>query len=384
MNKKKHFAQYYTPEAIANILAQRAIFFLHSDVKKALELASGDGQLLNSLLALMPNCKMTAIDIDQENIQHLIKIQPTFECIHHDALTKGIPLIEKSFDLALANPPFISDVLVDEYKQSILAQHLEIEKKIGSTIRSEILFLCQYMNYLAKGKVLSIIMPASLISGERHSFFRRALLNKFKILEIYQVIDCDFVDTEAETYIITISNSKPIDSEYSLKLISNKGAVLSDISVHSDDLINRMDPKYYGITKKLGNTALGDVASITRGNITHKELKFSVENYLHTTNFNEQVLSSEATKTLKFHSVKKGDVIMCRVGKRILGKTKEYTGSNVIFSDCIYRIRFEKNNEKKHFLKFITSKKGKSELMRISKGVCSKYLTIKDLRLLTY
>jgi predicted RNA methylase len=383
MNKKKQFAQYFTPSSLASILVTRAMSFLASPPKNVLELAAGDGQLLISLLEIAPASTACAVDIDIDNIHSLKSKHPSFECIHFDALSEYLPIPKASFELALANPPFISDVTIDSYKQEIISKHLNINTKIGDKIRSEIIFICKYLEHLQDEKILSIILPSSLISGDRHQFFRSALLSNYKILEIYQVIDCDFVDTEADTYIITICNSKNISDKIPLKTINNKGEVINELEIEKLKIIDRMDPKYHLSTNNKGSTKLGDVASIKRGSSTHKELKSNEYNYIHTTNFNNNnIFSNKSQNSIETNkdTIKNGDVIICRVGKRIVGKTIEYKGPEVLFSDCIYRVRFSNNKHKVNFLKFVKSEAGKNEFMRLSKGVCSKYLTIGDMK----
>ncbi|HIF9153441.1 TPA: N-6 DNA methylase [Photobacterium damselae] len=380
MNKKKYFAQYYTPEALADILALRAYAASNQSVKNVLELAAGDGQLLKSFLSISPSSLGTAIDIDPDNVEGLSNLSASITSIHADAMTESLFAQIESFDLGLANPPFLADISIDEYKKRLLQEYLNLEFSIGEKVRSEYIFLCQYLRYLKDGGVLSIILPATIVSGSRCEKFRTALLNYYEIIEIYQVVDSSFGDTEAETFVVTIKKSKPSTNKTSLKKLQSNGRVVSEIKVPLKNLALRMDPNYFLVSTTKRSTRLDDVATITRGNITHKELKENYSNYVHTTNFDDTSVINSISISNTQHMLKSGDVIMCRVGTRVLGKTKEFQGNNVIFSDCIYRIRFNKAKDKKAFLSYLDTPQGQTALNRLSKGVCSKYITVSELK----
>ncbi|EOD5329048.1 N-6 DNA methylase [Vibrio parahaemolyticus] len=384
MNKKKHFAQYYTPKVVADILAFRAYTASSLTVESVLELAAGDGQLLASLLSISPSSKATAIDIDPENIDMLKSKRPFLEAIHSDAMTDNIFGDDRCFEMGLANPPFLAGVTIDEYKRKLLIEYLKMECSIGDKVRSEYVFVCQYLRFLKEDGILSIILPATIISGSRCESFRKAILHCYKIVEIYQVVDCGFNDTEAETFVLTLKKTPPNESDISLKKISPKGEVLSDIKIKRSSLVHRMDPNYFSKSDIQKKKKLGDIATITRGNITHKELRENFPAYIHTTNFTDFSITLPTRKTHNKHTLVKGDVIMCRVGKRIVGKTREFLGEEVVFSDCIYRLRFNKVSDKKRFLNFAATKRGENELRRLSKGVCSRYITISELRELCF
>ncbi|MBE3875600.1 class I SAM-dependent methyltransferase [Vibrio parahaemolyticus] len=150
MNKKKHFAQYYTPKAVADILALRAYSASQLSVENVLELAAGDGQLLKSLLSASPSSKGTAIDIDPDNIRELSNLSASIEPIHANAMSEKIFAKTRLFELGLANPPFLSDVFIDEYKRGLLLEYLKLDFSIGDKVRSEYIF---FMSVFALSEV---------------------------------------------------------------------------------------------------------------------------------------------------------------------------------------------------------------------------------------
>lgn len=383
MNKKKQLSQYYTPAPVASFLAQRALSHLHRPPSNVLELAAGDGQLLAGLVEFVPDCKATAVDLDSENVSYLKEKYPSFNVIQANALDDIEVIQNKGFDLGLANPPFISFVQVTPHIKKLLSEILNISISEKEKIRSEIVFICQYLKLIKEDGVLSIIIPSSIISGSRTKSFRSSLIKSFKIVEVIYIDGFDFFGTEAETFIMTIKKSKP-EKEIPIitKNINSKNEIKKVISTL--DAEERIDPKFYLKENSNMDSKLYQFASITRGSITHKSLKELNCNYIHSTNLMNYKKTKNKIPAGNFHIAKSGDILMCRVGKRVIGKAIEYQGGDIIYSDCIYRIRFNCEDKKSSFISFINSELGKNEISRISKGVCSKYITISDLKNLNF
>jgi len=380
MDKKKHLAQYYTPKEVADILASRALLNKNFNASKILDLAAGDGQLIKSFLSISPESKGTAVDIDPDNISELLSLGHNIQCIEADAMQPSIFKEKSLFELGLANPPFLDGIIIDRYKKSLVYQHLKLNLAIGQKVRSEFIFICQYLNYLEEDGILSIILPATLISGSKCQSFRESLLQNYELIEVYQVTDSVFQDTEADTFVLTLRKRKPSANNVILRLITPEGNVTSEVKVKISALEKRMDPRYFILSRNEGAVKLGDVAEIKRGSVTHKELKESYTSYIHTTNFDDEYADSSASVASNHHVLINGDVIMCRVGTRVIGKTKEFLGNNLVFSDCIYRLRFSTETYKKSFLHYINTQTGQNEIKRLSKGVCSKYLPVSELK----
>lgn len=383
MNKKKQFYQYYTPSSVASFLAQRALSHLNFPPSNVLELAAGDGKLLAGLVEIMPDCNATAIDLDSENVSYLKEKYSGFNVIQANALNDIKALQNTDFDLGLANPPFISFVQVTPYIKSLLTDILNINIDKKQKIRSEIVFICQYLKLIKENGVLSIIIPSSIISGSRTKFFRSALIKTYEIIEVIYINEFDFFGTEAETFIMTIRKSKPKkEIKIITKNINSKKEIEKKIS--TIDAEERMDPKFYSKKTSKNNFILSNFASIKRGSITHQKLKELDYEYIHSTNLMKEKKAKNEIPSGNFHTAKRGDILMCRVGKRIIGRAIEYRGEEILYSDCIYRIRFNCEEKKKKFINFMNSEAGKKEISRISKGVCSKYITISDLKNLNF
>ncbi|WP_065717761.1 N-6 DNA methylase [Acinetobacter baumannii] len=380
MNKKIALGQFYTPLTLSKEMVKLALELLGGDPDEAIELAAGEGNLIAELHKQAPFCKISAVDLDLENTKLLKKHDKEFKVYNADALMPLSFLGEEKFILGLGNPPFLSNILVDNFIKEILFKYLKLDFKIGSTVRAEYIFICQYLSVLKNNGLLAIILPESIISGSRSKKFRKGLLENWRVEKVLEIQGNPFEQTEAKTHILFIRKTMPNKSNISVQRLNylNKIEVLGDINIGL--LQERMDFSFFinsmDYSKK---RRLIDFAEVFRGKRSHKELKELNNPYLHTTNLN--YISHEKVKKIENNIIyaSKGDVIMCRVGTRIVGKTIEYIGDSVEISDCLYIIKFKEDGIKKEFIDYINSSSGLLSLKAIAKGVCSRYITKKDL-----
>ncbi|MGI2000125.1 N-6 DNA methylase [Shewanella frigidimarina] len=384
MNNKNLFGQFYTPDFLAKIIVLRALHYMEALPSTVLELAAGEGHLLTQILAVAPNANVTAVDIDVNNTTHLKSYGPNLVIYNQDGISalEGIP--DCSFDMGLGNPPFLSNIVIDEYKHDLLKTTMGLDISVGKLVRSEFIFICQYLKFISNGGILTIIVPESIVSGERHQYFRAALLRNWEVVEIYQVDGTPFLSTEAKTHVLTIKKSKNIKSSIDIKALSSKGVILGVKNIPVKSLIERMDYSYYASCQMLtaGLKRLDKHASIARGNISHKHLKDIGIPYIHTTTFKHltpQSFSHSDTPSSKYVTAKLGDVLMCRVGSRVVGKIMVFTGRETVISDCVFRIRFRDKGVRDEFLLYLESELGSKAISSRCRGVCSRYLTKTDL-----
>ncbi|MBB1507067.1 N-6 DNA methylase [Pseudoalteromonas sp. SG41-1] len=382
MNKKNILGQFYTPDCISKNMISKVIKSFPLP-QKVVELAAGEGNLLNALCQQVKVSQITAVDIDNENVCLLKKSNPDWNVFHADAM-KSLDFLSKgTFDIALGNPPFLGNVVVNEYLQELLNRIIGYDVKLGTKTRAEYVFICQYLELLRYDGILAIVVPDTLISGYRSAKFRERLIEKIEVIEVEEVTSFAFEYTEAKTHILYIKKSKPTKKILRLTADSQDG---KSIEISISDARTRMDFSNY--VRECSNSTkqyrLSDCAHISRGAKTHKELKILNCNYIHSTTFNSDFTEKIASTVLGEQHLAYGDIIMCRVGSRVVGKSREYKGIPTLYSDCIYRIRFNDIKLKKKFLKFLTSKEGVSTISSFTRGVCSRYITKADLESMSF
>ena len=384
MNKRRTLGQFYTPDLIAKYVISGALGVIDTGHIRAIELSAGNGRLLSALKKQLPSSDLFAVDIDYENTKLLKSHFPKANILNRDGIAELGTLKENYFELGLGNPPFIKIMDISKYHKKITLDYLNMNISNMASIRAEIIFVAQYFRLLKQGGVLAIILPDSILVGEKSEFFRKSLLNLYEIISIHEIDPNVFEYTEAKTHLILIRKSFPTKKNVKLARIGGEGADEKPIFISPDSLISRMDYSYHvQFNKSYQGKKLSELATITRGKYTHKDLKSMNCEYIHTTNF----LARKKTEVLQLlnsydlqKSVTSGDILMCRVGSRCVGNTLVYKGEDCLFSDCIYRIRFSNRLDRNRFWKFISSKKGQKTLKALSRGVCSQYLTISDLK----
>ncbi|MCH7319443.1 MULTISPECIES: N-6 DNA methylase [Acinetobacter] len=372
MNKKIALGQFYTPPSISLSMVTIALKLLGFHPSNAIELAAGYGDLIHPLKIKVPSCNITAVDIDSKNAMHL-KNNMHYQVYNKDSMSALDFLDGTKFDLALGNPPFLSNINVNDTIKKILKDYLNLNYKIGSGVRAELVFISQYISLLVDNGILAIIFPDSLISGINNTSFRKSLLEMWEIEKIIEIKGAPFEFTEAKTHIVYVRKCKPNSKKIRMFSMDQNGKCSKGIKIQRDMLIDRMDYSYFknNCYNSGRNRVLGDFASIKRGRKTHKALIVEGGEYLHSTHVN---------KYKEFSPILESQLYLCRVGARIVGKSFLYCGTPLEFTDCLYHIDFYDSEVKKDFYSYINTEEGFNKLKSIARGVCSKYLTVKDLK----
>lgn len=73
-----------------------------------------------------------------------------------------------------------------------------------------------------------------------------------------------------------------------------------------------------------------------------------------------------------------GDIIMCRVGKRCVGKIGYVKSGKVLLSDCLYKISVPQSRSKQLF-GILKDRESKEWVKMSAHGVCSKVISKTDL-----
>jgi hypothetical protein len=232
---------------------------------------------------------------------------------------------------------------------------------------------------------LGIIVSDSLITGKEFRIFRETILKEFDVRRIIQLPDKIFNKTEARTHIIILTKSKSTQTTCELFQSSIKGKLSKGISINKTDLVERMDYHFHKkkLIPKTGIITLKDIGvEIKRGRYSYKELREKNISYFHSVHFKyrSQTMNfrSKVSRNNIKYSAQPGDILMCRVGKRIVGKVALVNSGNVVISDCIYKIRVPKIYARIVFNSFL-SPKGQKWLKGYAHGVCSQVISKSDL-----
>lgn len=372
--------QFYTEE----IFSDRLIGTLKSDEPEfVLDLGFGAGGLLHAARRRWKNTNLIGIDIDVENILSARESR-LIEALELNGFSSDIPNVIRdkfgSIDLLVSNPPYFSKDYDCEAKKILkLAGLNQCISNNLKKIPAELIFLAQNLRLLSEKGEIGIILPAGLISGERWVSLREFLFKEYFVSSVVQLPDNSFKKTEAQAFIMTISNLSK-DREYSVDLSGME--LEASLQVDIEQAIQRSDYQYYRQQNKQYSRCVIENRdfSIHRGQDTHKDLKIANHKFLHTTqlpNLPQRVKLADAPKKRALNA-RLGDIVLARVGRRCLGRAIYIEAGSLPVSDCIIVVRPRNEEVGMKLWEKISSPFAIKYLQQTSYGVGAKYITHKS------
>ena len=379
--------RYYTQKKISSLLVSN---FSIDNPKTVLDLGVGRGSLIIEAYRRWCKARLFATDIDAVPLNKLKSILPKIEVSKIDGLRpdldKQLKLSFSAVDIAVCNPPYRKIKNTGIYDEVLRrAGFNRVAQSYGLT--TDIVFLAQNINILESGGELGIILPDTLLSGIRFEKFRADLLENLTISSVIQLPDRIFAKTEALTHILMLKK-EPSSQQYEvpMRLANGDGEIVGEIISRSESLTHRMDYNFYSYTAKSNRKrlTLGDIgATIFRGKHSKKKLNelLGGKKFFHLSSF----ANDYGPTTVQFNNkrivntrAKRGDILIARVGKRNVGKLAYVQSGESEVSDCILVIRVDKKYRKSVF-ESLTSDEGKAWIQAYAHGVCSRFITQKDL-----
>lgn len=377
--------RFYTQDIVSTLLINN---LATKAPKKILDLGVGEASLSRAAYNKWAKADYYATEIETHKVRKIERNLSFIKVFNYDSLNPNVSSKLKiklgTIDVAICNPPYIR--VADKKKYTELFNSIGcgafLELKM---ITSEIVFFAHNLKLLKQDGELGIIVSDSLITGKVFKTFREAILSEFDVRKIIQLPDNIFKKTEARTHIIFISKSKSNALGCSLYLSSVTGEISNPIVVPKSELNERMDYQFYENSDEIINSGVSlksIKAIIKRGSFSYKELRGKRKPYFHSTNFKEYGTQIKFSKKLVLSQsglvAEKGDILMCRVGKRIVGRVAIVKEGRSVLSDCIYRIRVDKKFQKTVFTSLI-SPAGQRWLRKYAHGVCSQVISKTDL-----
>nr|WP_320154054.1 N-6 DNA methylase [uncultured Draconibacterium sp.] len=369
--------RFYTESVFSELLVKQ----INSDnPKHILDLGVGDGALLSAAHNKWNNAVFSAIDIEEKDFKDL----PRINFIKKDLLCHSgeitLDLSNKLVDIAICNPPYS--------KISNKIDYSSIFKDIGFTnclklkyITTDLLFLAFNLSLLKKDGQLGIILPDTLITSSDFKLFRKDLL-KFDIECIIELPDKIFKKTEAKTYILILNNRHNAKPFINLFLANKNGQIVKTLTVGQEQLSKRLDYTYNSYNKIdiVKGTTLKEIgAEISRGRYTRKKLEEKQKLFFHTSDFKgrEISLSSKPIEDKKSYA-KEHDILIARVGSRVLGKFCLVKRGTIEISDCVFKVSLP-SEFVRPFIDALDSQYGRNWFKAHSHGVCAKLISKEDL-----
>jgi adenine-specific DNA-methyltransferase len=251
-HRRKNFAQFFTPVQIAKIMAE---WIASVRPKNVLEPSVGTGVLIRALGELIPDAKITCIDIDQAPIALAKKSAPSHllcNFLQADFLKHKM---QEKFDGILSNPPYL--------RHHDIAYNIDIHDEIGK--RSDvviskacnlyILFIFEICRLLAKGGRAAIIVPADWLSANSALCLREYFMEVRLLKELLYFDESDrhFDGVLTTSVILLLENDGIKNSEFVVRHYSSGLEVVSIKSIDWNSLKK---------TKKWNNSLFSETSKI--------------------------------------------------------------------------------------------------------------------------
>ena len=385
----KH-SQYFTE----TLLAESLIKLIPTEsVGRILDLGIGNGSLSLAAKRRWSNSVVDAVDIDQDIcLRYETSEYQDINVKYGDVLSlEGTKhLIEGDYDLGLCNPPFFKIKKNNDYDEFFIQANLTGLSTLKN-LSADVVFIAQNIKFIRPGGILMAIIPDGLLTRHDYLPFRETLVNNVQITQVIQFPDKAFLRTEARTHVLFITKTMPNMDMVPISLMKEDGTIVDTIRVSRNNLLNRMDYSYLkwqtsmiGRTVKEKSIFFVPDFKISRGSLSYKDLRKANTKYLHSNSFSdhEEIIVDETAKGYIGDTGKcmarEGNFVLCRVGKRCVGKVAYIKQGAITLSDCVYKIEIAKP-----YIEIMRSILFSSSFIdwvqHSSHGVCSKVISKCDL-----
>ena len=368
-----NLGQYYTNEIYSDLL----VTDLESkNAAQVLDIGCGKSNLLNAASRRWKKAKLIGFDIDPKNLSfNNNKLSLQYGDGLDPDLSDKILDTFGTIDVSVSNPPYLNVDYNKDVKQILNKVGMcDALSKNFTQIPAELVFIAQNLLVLKNTGELGVILPASIINGERWGGVREYLISEYSVNSCTQLPVNAFKQTETATFTVCLEKHNAYNSCTKLSHHSNS----ETINIGREDAIHRMDFSYYKCkaTHRGGSSKL-NIESITRGNKTEKYLRSSNSEYLHTSNLKENFQIIEVSNDFSkpgYTIAEAGDIVIARVGSRCVGKSALVKSGKISVSDCLFVVRV---SDYKQLLKHLESGNFKRRVENSALGIGAKYITRK-------
>lgn len=201
LGKRKSLGQYMTPREISSLLFE-SIEIQKGD--KVLDPAVGTGELLVNAQERCPSATYHGYDIDADILTYTSPLVSSEQKDFLAARAQG-EIVDESWDVILANPPYFELKLTSEQKKRYA--HL-------TSGRANIFSLFIYESILTvkKGGYVGLIIPPSMNSGAFFAGLRKFILEEAEIVSL-TVVDDARMFSDAQTAVQVLVLRRKTDKE---------------------------------------------------------------------------------------------------------------------------------------------------------------------------
>lgn len=398
--------RYYTLPNVSQSLIDRIEV---SRPKLVLELGSGSGSLLSAAVSRWRDAEFVTVDIDSRAVRGLDigrnwsgrKHSHFVQDVLDSRLSEKIGLALGSVDVAVCNPPYIRPKWRADFGKILEDAGLSGTLTSLDDAGADLLFIAQNLRLLKKKGKLGLILPDGLVTAERFSRVRKALLQQHLIEQVIQLPRGVFKGTEAQTYLAVMSKSAGETEQVILRKMGFDGQLSAAIAVQQDAAFKRLDYSFYSTVGEDNASSDGSslylrdvLKDIVRGTVSSSEIAAFPVPVFHLGDFSERLSDGSFRVVPKRFSIGSrkakevsqfarlaipGDILIARVGRKLEENLALVVHGPCAISDCIFALRA--GDEHRELLyRFFESAKGRGALSSSAHGVAARFLSKENLR----
>lgn len=391
--------RYYTSPAIGNLLLS---FMTSHNPKVVLDLGAGGGALSLAAYRRWKQIQLITVDIDDGSLSHNpLRLPKTVRHRHiqADAMTIDLPFQlgvgVDSIGAAVCNPPY--KTLRWHARIGPILEEAGLIAAITSKcdIAADLIFLAQNIRLVRKGGQIGIIVPDSIIAGEKLAPLRSLLIAQHRIDCVVKLPSGAFVGTEAQAHLLVLSKNGTTNATIPLFRMDRNASVTPPILIAPEHGINKLDYDYHffrsSAPAKASKLTLREIPhTLVRGSLSSAEGR-SRGGVLHLSNFpsfethpniDADTLLGPRCLPIPHDSAltraAAGDILIGRVGRKLENKICYLTGGTIPITDCVYRLRVPRQWQAR-VLNSLRSQVGQQFLQSIKHGAGAPYICKQDL-----
>lgn len=395
------WGRYYTSPDVSCSLIERIEV---REPKLVLELGSGSGSLCWAAANRWQDAQLVTVDVDRRVPKRLVAERVGARLKHshfvHDALDEAISdkigLRLGTVDVAVCNPPYIRPRWRSGFGKILEDAGLSGALASVHDAGADLLFLAQNLRLLRRNGKLGLILPDGLVTAERFSGVRQALMSQHMVEQVVQLPRGVFKGTEAQTYLAVLSKMAGETNQVKLRQMGHDGYLSEPIEVAQDLGAKRLDYAFHAgasVQRSCGTpqpTAVGAaVTDVVRGTICSSSISTFPTPVFHLGDFAEPAgehavrivpkrfaLAKRAARIAR-HDARvalPGDILVARVGRGLEKRLALVVHGPCVISDCIFALRTT-DEHRERLYRFFESEAGRRALATSAHGVAARFLS---------
>jgi len=396
------WGRYYT----SPIVSQSLISSIKASAPRlVLELGSGSGALYTAAATRWQNANLVTVDVDRQALKrsstgHVFCKHRHSHFVHDVldvALSDKIGLTIGSVDVAVCNPPYIRPRWRSDFGKILESAGLSGTLASLHDAGADLLFLAQNLRLLRQNGKLGLILPDGLVTAEKFSGVRHALLRQHLIEQVVQLPRRIFKGTDAQTYLVVLSKAAGETNQVMLKKMGHDGRLSAAIKVPQDAAKKRLDYTFHmrgTLPKRTRDgcrriTVHEAVTEVVRGSVCSSAIAHFPTPVFHLGDFNCQpnehrmrtvpkrfALSDRAARLAAADArlALPGDILLARVGRNLEDQLALVVHGPCVISDCIFALRTT-DEYRERLYRFFESESGRHARASSAHGVAARFLS---------